>query len=176
MLKGIFILALAHFGIALILDLCYLITSSLMQSVPGSLEPTSDNVILYGMMALIWLAEMIFFIIRTFVIIMMAAFALLVGAMYLWGPTEAVAILIFKYFLALTFMQPIIVGVTCVGIRAIQESSNLMGSGELNAFLASGTEVVYYLGLLVILFVISLVIVFGPVLQLIFRVVLRRVI
>ena len=176
MLKGIFILALAHFSIGLILDLCYVITSSLMQSVPGSLAPTSSNVILYGMMALIWLSEMIFFIIRTFVIVIFAAFALLVGALYLWGPTEHLAIGCFKYFLALVFMQPIIVGITCVGVRAIKESSGLLGDGGLNEFLVGGTEIVYYLGLMVILFVISLVIVLGPLLQLIFRVVLRRVI
>lgn len=176
MMKGIFILALAHFGIALILDLCYLITSSLMQSLPGSLEPTPDNVILYGMMALIWLSEMLFFIVRTYVIIMVATFALLIGAMYLWGPTEDIAVMIVKYFLSLTFMQPIIVGITCVGVRAIKESSNLMGDGELNAFLVDGSEVMYYLGLLLILFIISFVIVFGPVLQLVLRVVLRRVI
>jgi len=176
MLKGIFILALAHFGVELILGLCHEITSSLMQTVPGSLEPTPDNVILYGMMSLIWLAEMIFFIIRTYVIIIMATFALLVGAMYLWGPTEQIAKTIFMYFLSLTFMQPIIVGITCVCVRVIKESSNLIGSGELNVFLADGAEVVYYLGLLVVLFMISFVIVFAPALVLILRIVMRRVI
>lgn len=172
MMKGIFIVALAHFVIPLILDFEQMITLSLMQDVPKSLEPTTENAILYFMMAFIWLAQMIFFIIRAFVIVAFAAMVLLVGVLYLWDRTEGIAKSIFYYFLALVFMQAIIVGISCLGVRIIQESSAYIMPGLFGV----GVEFLYYFGLLVLLFIISALIVFYPILQLMLRVVMRRVI
>jgi len=172
MMRGILIVALAHFVVPLILDFEQMITLSLMQDVPKSLEPTTENAILYFMMAFIWLAQMIFFIIRAFVIVSFSAMVLLVGVLYLWDRTEGIAKSIFYYFVLLVFMQAIIVGISCLGVRIIQESSVYIMPGLFDA----GVEFLYYFGLLVLLFIISALIVFYPILQLMFRVVMRRVI
>lgn len=172
MMKGIFILALAHFSIQLILEIEQWLTVSLLQNVPGSIEPTPDNVVLYAMMSLIWLSLLVFFIIRTFIIALFAAFALGVGILYLIGPTEHIAIMLWKYFLALTFMQPIIVGVSCLVVRMIKESKSALDMGWV---LDSSVEVVQYFGLMIILFVICFIIVFGPALEALFRVATRKV-
>lgn len=175
MIKGIMILALAHFGIQLILEIEQWITIEMLQNIPGSIEPSPENTVLYAMMSLIWLSLLVFFIIRGYVILLFAAFALAVGAMYLWGPTEEIAVMLLKYFLGLTFMQPIIVGVSCVVVRAIKESTGFNDSGQFSWLLDNSAEIVYYLGLMVILFIISFIIVFGPVLQVLFKIVVRKV-
>lgn len=172
MLRGLIIVSLAHFVVPLILDFEQMITLSLMQDVPKSLEPTTENAILYFMMAFIWLAQMIFFIIRAFVIVAFSAMVLLVGVLYLWDRTEGIAKSIFYYFLALVFLQVIIVGISCLGVRVIQESSVYIMPGLFGV----GVEFLYYFGLLVLLFIISVLIVFYPILQLMLRVVMRRVI
>lgn len=176
MIKGILILALAHFGIQMILEIEQWITIEMLQNIPGSIEPSPENTILYAMMSLIWLALLVFFIIRGYVILLFAAFALAVGAIYMWGPTEAIAVMLLKYFLGLTFMQPIIVGVSCVVVRAIKESTGFNDSGQFGWLLDNSAEIVYYLGLLVILFIIAFIIVFGPALQVLLRIVVRKVI
>lgn len=166
MVKGIFILALAHFSIEFILDLAHWLTLELLINIPGSIEPTPDNTILYGMMSLIWLSMLVFFIIRSYVIILFAAFALAVGALYIWGPTEQIAIMLWKYFLGLAFMQPIIVGVSCVVVRAIKESEGLCDLGTFGGVLDTGAEITQYLGLMVIIFGIAFFIIFAPFIQL----------
>lgn len=176
MIKGILILALAHFGIQLVLEIEQWITIEMLQNIPGSIEPSPENTILYAMMSLIWLSLLVFFIIRGYVILLFAAFALAVGAMYIWGPTEAIAVMLWKYFIGLTFMQPIIVGVSCVVVRAIKESTGFNDSGQYSWLLDNSAEIVYYLGLLVILFIIAFIIVFGPVLQVLLRIVVRKAI
>ena len=176
MLKGIIILALAHFGIQLILEIEQWITIEMLQNIPGSIEPSPENTVLYAMMSLIWLSLLVFFIIRGYVILLFAAFALAVGAMYLWEPTEAIAVMLWKYFLGLTFMQPIIVGVSCVVVRAIKESTGFSDSGQFAFLLDNSAEIVYYLGLMVILFIIAFMIVFGPALQVLLRIVVRKVV
>lgn len=176
MLKGILILALAHFSIQLMLEIEQWVTIEMLQNIPGSIEPSPDNTILYSMMSLIWLSLLVFFMIRGYVIILFASFALGIGGMYLFGPTEALAVTLWKYFLGLLFMQPIIVGVSCVVVRAIKEGTGFNDVTQFAWLLDNTAEVVYYLGLLVILFIISFLIVFGPVLQLLLRVAIRKVI
>ncbi|MCK5013504.1 MAG: hypothetical protein KAS66_06765, partial [Candidatus Omnitrophica bacterium] len=132
--------------------------------------------VLYAIMSLIWLSLLVFFIIRGYVILLFAAFALAIGAMYLWAPTESIAVMLWKYFLGLTFMQPIIVGVSCVVVRAIKESTGFNDSGQYSWLLDNSAEIVYYLGLMVILFIIAFIIVFGPVLQVLLRIVVRKAI
>jgi len=176
MIKGICILALAHFGIQMVLEIEQWITIEMLQNIPGSIEPSPENTVLYAIMSLIWLSLLVFFIIRGYVILLFAAFALAVGAMYIWGTTEATAVMLWKYFLGLTFMQPIIVGVSCVVVRAVKESTGFSDGGQFNCLLDNSAEIVYYLGLMVILFIISFIIVFGPVLQVLLRIVVRKVI
>ena len=171
MMKGILILSLAHFCIAFVLDLEQWITLQLLQNVPGSIEPSPDNAVLYSMMSLIWLSLLLFFIIRGFVILLIAGFALGIGAMYIWGPTEHIAIMLWKYFLTLAFMQPIIVGISCLVIRAIKEGS---GALEMTWILDASVEVVQYAALLVILFCVAFVCVFAPAMEAMFRVVARK--
>lgn len=170
MMKGIFIVALAHFIVPLILDFESMITLSLMQNVPKSLAPTTENAILYFMMSLIWFTQMMFFIVRAFVIVAFSAMVLLVGLLYLWERTEGIAKSIFFYFLALVFLQVVIVGISCLGVRAIQESAFYIMP------LGFGMEFLYYFGLMVLLFIISAVVVCYPLLGLVLRVVMRRVI
>lgn len=174
MIQGILILALTHFSIELILDIEQWITIEMLQNIPGNIEPSPDNTLLYGMMSLIWLALMVFFILRSYVIILFASFAIGIGIMYIWGPTEAMAIMLFKYFIGMAFMQPIIVGVSCVVVRAIKEGTGFTGSGEFTWLLDDAADILYYLGLLVILFIIASVIVFGPVLQMVMKIVVRK--
>ena len=176
MVTGICIIAVAHFGVQFILEIEQWITIEMLQNIPGSIEPSPDNTILYAMMSLIWLALLVFFMIRGYVIILFAAFALAIGVMYIWGPTESIAIMLWKYFLGLTFMQPIIVGVSCVVVRTIKEGTGFNDSGQFAWLLDNSAEIVHYLGLLVILFIIAFIIVFGPVLQFLFRIVVRKVI
>lgn len=176
MLKGIFILALAHFGIQMMLEIEQWVTIEMLQNIPGSIEPSPENTILYSMMSLIWLSLLVFFMIRGYVIILFAAFALAVGGMYLWGPLESLAVMLWKYFIGLLFMQPVIVGVSCVVVRAIKESTGFNDGTQFAWLLDNTAEIVYYLGLLIILFIISFLIVFGPLLQLLLRIVVRRAI
>lgn len=171
MMKGILILSLSHFCIKFILDLEQWITIQLLQNVPGSIEPSPDNAILYSMMSVIWLSLLLFFIIRGYVILLIAGFAIGIGVTYIWGPTEHIAIMLWKYFLTLTFMQPIIVGISCLVIRAVKEGS---GALEMGWILDTSVEVVQYAALLVLLFCVAFVCVFAPVLEAMFRVVTRK--
>ena len=176
MLKGIFILALAHFGIQMMLEIEQWVTIEMLQNIPGSIEPSPDNTLLYSMMSLIWLCMLVFFMIRGYVIILFAAFALAVGALYLWGPTETLAVMLFKYFMGLLFMQPVIVGVSCVVVRAIKESTGFNDGTQFAWLLDNSAEIVYYLGLLAILFIIAFLIVLGPILQVLLRIIVRKAI
>jgi len=174
MISGIFIVGLAHFGIPVILEFSQAITQSFMSSVPGNIEPTTDNVILYCAMAVLWFCEMIFFIIRDYVIIMVAGFAMIIGILYVWIKTKEIAIALFSYFLLMVFMQPVIVGITCLGIRAITESSEFMRGNSIDQYVINGNEIIHYLGLLIMIVIISSLFVLYPILKLILRVAVSK--
>ncbi|TFH47097.1 MAG: hypothetical protein E4G94_00910 [ANME-2 cluster archaeon] len=174
MISGIFIVGLTHFGLKEILEFGQAITRAFMQSVSGNIEPSPDNVVLYTAMAALWFCELIFFIIRDYVIVMVVGFAMIVGAMYVWTKTEEMAKTIFNYFLLMVFMQPVVVGITCLGIRAITESSELMMNHNIKQYLISGSEILYYLGLLCFIFIVSLLFVLYPILKLILRVAVSK--
>jgi len=174
MVSAIFIVGLAHFGIKEILNFGQAITASFMQSVTGSIEPSPDNVVMYSAMAVLWFAEAILFIIRDYVIVIVTGFALIIGIMYVWNKTEAMAVMIFNYFLLMVFMQPVIVGITCLGIRAITESSELMMNNDAAGYVIFTNEIIFYLGLLIFIFIISLAFILYPLLKLILRVAVSK--
>jgi hypothetical protein len=134
-----------------------------------SIAPTPDNVILYFIMAVLYLIMSIFFAWRTIVIGLVAAFALVLGGLYVMEYTRPAATLAIKYFLSLTFMQVIIVAVTSGGVLIIQGLKDL-------TLLPASSELTLYLALMLLLVAIGLFLVLGPIVQYLLRIAVKVVV
>ncbi len=166
---AVFVMVFGYFAVKFVLVLNYVLTSLLMVGVMDSIAPTPDNVILYFIMAVLYLIMSIFFAWRTIVIGLVAAFALVLGGLYVMEYTRPAAVLAVKYFLSLTFMQVIIVAVTSGGVLIIQGLKDLI-------LLPASSELTLYLALMLLLVAIGLFLVLGPIVQYLLRIAVKVVV
>src|SRR5665811_1035452 len=123
-------------------------TYQVMYSVLDSIGLSPDHWVMYCMMSVCYGAEFIFFAMRILLIDLLAGSDILIGALYSFTFTREFSIEAVKYFGRIVLLQLIIVILTAFGISIIGNSP----------FWLQHTE---YAALMVILFVISGIIMFG---------------
>ncbi len=138
---------------ALTLLLSGAMTSLFMVAALPAIAPTPDNIILYFMVATLYLFMLIFFAIRTLYLCLYVAFGLMIIILFIFSKiTREMAIRLSIMFVCFAFLQPIIVAITTVGVLVIHEIGALayMWPGQL-----------LYVALLFILIYVSLSVIFG---------------
>ena len=115
----IVVLLFAHVAIRLILIFNYILSGLVSKYASTSSIDISSNFLLFFISGIVFLFNVLFFSWRLVVICSVASFSLIVGAMLIWGYTQNIAISIIKYFIAVVFLQLIIVAVIAWGMIAI---------------------------------------------------------
>lgn len=123
-------------------------TTQTMFSVADSIQLTQDHWIMYVMMSLCYGGEFLFFGMRMLLMDLLAGSDILVGALFAFAFTRSVSVESVKYFGKITLLQFIIVLITAFGIAIIDE-------------FPMWAQTSAYLGLLIVLFVISAILMFG---------------
>ncbi len=113
------VLLFAYAAIRLVLVFNYILSSLISKYIVISTVPASSNFLLYLLSGLVFLANILFYTWRIIVICAIASFALVIGAMLIWGYTRNFAISIIKYFVAVTFLQVIVVAIIGAGMIAL---------------------------------------------------------
>jgi hypothetical protein len=108
-------------GLVLIIN--YVLTAMIMLTVLPAVGPTPDNIPLYAMVAGLYFFMLIFFAYRILYINLFVAFGLLIVILYiLCEQTRRLAVFLAAGFVAVVFMQFVIVGITAAGVLSIQAS------------------------------------------------------
>jgi hypothetical protein len=115
----IVMLLFAYAAIRLVLVFNFVLSSLISKYIVISTVPASSNFLLYLLSGLVFLANILFYTWRIIVISAVASFALIIGAMLIWGYTRNFAISIIKYFIAVTFLQVIVVAIIGAGMIAL---------------------------------------------------------
>lgn len=123
-------------------------TYQTMFNVADSIQLSPDHWIMYVMMAVCYGGEFIFFGMRMLLMDLLAGSDILIGALFAYTFTRSVSIESIKYFGKITLLQFIIVLLTAFGIAIINE-------------FPMWAQTSAYLGLLIVLFVISAILIFG---------------
>jgi hypothetical protein len=141
-------------GIELILNISHILTSLIMVDVLDSITPATDNVILYLMMGITYFVMCTFFAWRTIVIGICYGCALVIGCLYALKSTRFIAKRIIGYFIALVFMQPVIVLITAAGVIVIE------GLGD-TGLIPAPSLMFYYVVLMTMLVVVGCIFTIG---------------
>lgn len=115
----VFFLVFGYAVIRLILMINYVLTGLVAQFTVIEIVSPSGNVLLYLFSGVVFLVNVLFYVWRLIVICAVASFALILAAMLIWGYTRGIAIEILKYFIAVTFLQLIIVMIIAAAMIAI---------------------------------------------------------
>jgi hypothetical protein len=169
---GIFALLLGQVIIRLILTLNFVLSSLVTKYAVFSTLDVSSNYILYLFSGLVFLANVVFYVWRLIVICVVAAFSFVLGAMLVWGATRNIAISITKYFIAVTFLQLIIVAVITAGMITLDVIKSFDFS--MIPFAANLEGYVLFVVLLISILV-SLLICLGPIFRPAMKIVVRAV-
>lgn len=129
------------------------LTSLFMVAALPAVAPTPDNVILYCFVASLYLFMLIFFALRTLYMCLYVAFGLVIIILFIFSrTTREMAIKLTIMFFSFTFLQPVIVAITTVGVLLIH---------ELGFFIVFFNMGLLYLALLGILVYVACWIIFG---------------
>ena len=111
-----------YIGCVLTLLLSGALTSLFMVAALPAIAPTPDNIILYCMVATLYLFMLIFFAIRTLYLCLYVAFGLMIIILFIFSRiTREMAIRLSIMFVCFAFLQPLVVGITTVGVLVIRE-------------------------------------------------------
>jgi hypothetical protein len=124
------------------------VTNQVMYDVSNSIRIVEDQWTMYFMMAFCYGGELIFYAMRILLMDLLAGSDILIGALFAFSFTRGFSIESIKYFGRITLLQFIIVLITAFGIAIIGESNSWLVMPE-------------YLALMLVLFVISGLIMFG---------------
>lgn len=133
-ITGILLGLVFYTGCALTILLSGAMTSLFMVAALPAVQPTPDNIILYCMVATLYLFMLIFFAIRTLYMCLYVAFGLMIIVLFIFSRiTREMAIRLSIMFVCFAFLQPIIVAITTVGVLVIHEMGTLayMWPGQL---------------------------------------------
>ena len=133
-ITGILLALVFYTGCALTILVSGAMTSLFMVAALPAIAPTPDNIILYVMVATLYLFMLIFFAIRTLYMCLYVAFGLMIIVLFIFSRiTREMAIRLSIMFVCFAFLQPIIVALTTVGVLIIHEMGTLayMWPGQL---------------------------------------------
>jgi len=140
-------------GCALTMLISEGLTSLFMVAALPAVAPTPDNVILYCLVASLYLFMLVFFALRTLYMCLYVAFGLGIIILFIFSRiTREMAIKLTIMFFSFTFLQPVIVAITTVGVLLIH---------ELGLFIFFFPVQLLYLALLSILVYVACWIIFG---------------
>jgi hypothetical protein len=137
-------------------------TKLLMIEILDRITPTSQNVIMYCMMAFCYLIMSLAIAYRLLIISIFAAGYMVIVGLYCFGITRDAAIACFWYFEKMLFMRTIIVGITVIGVgitSSFKISPEPIGVVEGLAYLY--LQPLMYAALILILVITSLKLIFG---------------
>lgn len=168
----IVVLLFAYAAIRLVLVFNFVLSSLISKYIMISTVPASSNFLLYLLSGLVFLANILFYTWRMIVICAVAAFALVIGAMLIWEYTRNFAISIIKYFIAVTFLQVIVVAIIGAGMIALDIVNYL----SLPAFIpmAGSLPVLVLVVVMVMSFFASAAICFGPFVASLIKIIVYR--
>jgi|LGVE01.1.fsa_nt_gb hypothetical protein len=119
---GILLGLVFYTGCVLTILLSGAMTSLFMVAALPAIAPTPDNIILYCMVATLYLFMLIFFAIRTLFMCLYVAFGLMIIILFIFSRiTREMAIRLSIMFVCFSFLQPIVVAITTVGVLVIHE-------------------------------------------------------
>lgn len=169
----IFALLLGHTIIRLILLGNSVLSALVLKYTVISTIDITSNFLLYLFSGLVYMANVVFYCWRLIVIVGMASFSYGLGAMLVWGTSRKIAISITKYFIALTFLQLIIVAIIAAGMITLDviKGFNVI----VYPFAASLPSFVIFV-LLLMSVIVSLLICLGPLFQPVLKVIVKAVI
>lgn len=172
------VLLFTDFAILLILGVNFVLCSMIMIDVIDHITVVPDNPLFYLCFGVIYLIMNLFYVYRSMVICICAAFGLLIGALYIIEATKGIANLIISYFIVMTFMQFIIAAICAVIIPIIEGGFALIGDVPGGIILQAGPGgffyIVSYFILLAILFAVGVVCVFSPLIMILVALLFRK--
>ncbi len=110
---------IAVFGTYTLLVFNFALTGLMTNHVMYTIPPTSDNIIAYLIMALAFLIISLLLAARNIIIVIFAAGSIGIAALFLIPQCRDFVGRIFRYFIGLIFMQPIIIFTMAVGFTFI---------------------------------------------------------
>jgi len=121
-ITGILLGLTFYTGCALTILLSGAMTSLFMVAALPAIAPTPDNILLYCMVATLYLFMLIFFAIRTLYMCLYVAFGLMIIVLFIFSRiTREIAIRLSIMFVCFAFLQPIIIALTTAGVLIIHE-------------------------------------------------------
>ena len=116
---AIFFLLLGTFGLYFLLQLEYVVSAIITEKALLTAPPVIENMIAYLLFAAVFLLLSIIMAVRAIIILLMAAGALGLFALYLVPQTREFAVRAFMYFLVVLFMQPALLFIGAVGLAFV---------------------------------------------------------
>lgn len=113
-------LLVGTFGLYYLLQFEYVVSAIITDHALLTVPPTIDNIIAYLLFAAVYLLLSVVMAIRAIIILLMAAGALGLFALYLIPQTRSFAASAFMYFLVILFMQPALLFIAAVGLAFVQ--------------------------------------------------------
>ena len=139
--------------VALTLLFSNAMTSLFMVAALPAIQPTPDNVILYCIVAGLYLAMLLFFAMRSLYLCLYVSFGLIIIVLFIFSKiTREMAIKLSIYFLSFAFLQPLVVALTTGGVLIIH---------EIGVFAVLLPNPMLYASLLVIILYFSMKLIFG---------------
>jgi len=172
------VLLFVDFLIFLALAINYVMCNMIMVNMMNHIAIAPDNVLFYFCFGLLYFVMNMFYVYRAMIICVVAAYGLLIGALYVIDGTKWIAVTIFSYFIIIVFMQFIIAAVCAVIIPLIEGGFALLPDGILGVIIDYGPGgffyIIAYFVLLVIIFFIAVICVLSPVIVIVAMFVFRR--
>ncbi len=116
---AIIFLLLGTFGLYYLLQLEYVVSAIITEKAILTSPPVIENIIAYLLFAFAYLLLSIIMALRAVIILLMAAGALGLFALYLIPQTRSFAASAFMYFLVVLFMQPALLFIAAVGLAFV---------------------------------------------------------
>ncbi len=113
-------LILGTFGLYYLLQFEYVVSAIITEKALLIAPPTLDNIIAYYLFASAYLILSVVMAIRSIIILLMAAGALGLFALYLVPQTRSFARSAFMYFLVVLFLQPALLFIAAIGLSFVQ--------------------------------------------------------
>ena len=182
-IPGLVMKILSIYGMLLFIDFIVLMVlmanlvlcSLIMVDVSNHITLAPDNVLFYCVFGILYFVMNMFYVYRAMIICIVAAYALIFGALYLIEATKWIAVTVFSYFIVITFMQSIIAAICAVVIPLIETGYDLIPGGFIMDYGPGGWfYIIAYFVLLVIIFFVGVVCVLSPILIVLIYVLFRK--
>lgn len=153
---GILLMSFAPMLIWIALLFAKVLKTMMMESIADSISPSIENcVILYFMMAVMWLLVAVFFGISNIVICITAALSFVIGGLYASDKTRHVATWMIDYFVTMVVMQILVITVAVVVVGFMMD----IKSG--GTIITPGLEAATYVGMILLILIMCIFMTFG---------------